>query len=682
MRARPARAAVALGVAVVIASAVGFVPALAPEPADAATAPGLTMVGATTYDVQPDVGRVAVTVQLAVTNQLKDTVTKRFFFRVGYITVLPGVSNLRITGGGAQPAVSVSSATDTYTNLKIDLGANLAGGKSTTLTLDFDVKDPGGAPDRAVRISRSLVSFAAWAFATPGTPGATVDVRFPEGYSVTVGRGPLDGPVPDGTGHEHWTSGVLATPLSFVADISADRPADYDQTERTVTMAAGSATVQLQAWPDDSAWRDRVGRLVERALPVLEREIGVPWPVDGPLAVHEALVRSTGGYAGLFAPADRRIEIAYSASDGTVLHELAHAWFNGGMVADRWAAEAFTSYYAEVAAKELGIEPVAPELPETPSPAAIPLNAWGPSGSEKPDTEAWAYAASLALARAIAERAGAEHMRAVWSKARAGIGAYQPDPASTEQASGPPDWRGLLDLLESETGGDFGDLWRAWVARPDDLAILADRAATRGYYLRSAALAGDWRLPPATRLAMRAWRFDVARELLLATDAVLAQRKALETAAAAAGATLPGTLKATFEGTAGLATAAAEAQAEQATLEAITQAEAARPTESGVGEQLIISVGLLFADPGRSLGAAQVAFTAGDLEGAYATAQAAQTTWAKAAEVGRARIVSTVLLLLAMVLLAGIVRGRGRARPEPTVSPEPRVSPEPPESPA
>ena len=64
--------------------------------------------------------------------------------------------------------------------------------------------------------------------------------------------------------------------------------------------------------------------------------------------MEESLSRGTDGYAGLFDPAAPRIEISYAAADAIVLHELAHAWFNGGLVADRWAAEAFASYYADV----------------------------------------------------------------------------------------------------------------------------------------------------------------------------------------------------------------------------------------------------------------------------------------------------------------------------------------------
>jgi hypothetical protein len=402
--------------------------------------------------------------------------------------------------------------------------------------------------------------------------------------------------------------------------------------------------------------------------------------VDGPLAVHEALVRSTGGFAGVFDPAARRIEIAYAASDGVVLHELAHAWFNGGLVAERWAAEGFAAYYAEVAARQLGVEPAAPALPDDPSGAAVPLNAWSPGEGPDPASEAWAYAASLELARAIAQRAGAVRLRAVWSNAERGVGAYGPTTEATEAAEaapGPPDWRGLLDLLESVTGEDFTDLWRERVARPDDLFALADRAATRGYFLRTAALAGEWRLPPATRLAMQAWRFDVARELLIATDAVLTQRDTLQKSAAAVGVTLPDTLRTRFEGEGGLAAAAAEAQAEQATVNAIAAAEAARPTEHGAGERLIIAVGLLLADPEGRLAEARTALADGELEAAYPAAQAAETAWKRAAENGRSRILSALLLVIALALFVGMIRRHRRARPAPEPAPAPTPTPTP-----
>ena len=38
-----------------------------------------------------------------------------------------------------------------------------------------------------------------------------------------------------------------------------------------------------------------------------------------------------------------------------MLHEAAHAWFNGGFVADRWMAEGFASYYASRAGLRVAV---------------------------------------------------------------------------------------------------------------------------------------------------------------------------------------------------------------------------------------------------------------------------------------------------------------------------------------
>ena len=216
--------------------------------------------------------------------------------------------------------------------------------------------------------------------------------------------------------------------------------------------------------------------------------------------------RAAGGYAGLFAPAERRIEVAYWADPLVVLHEAAHGWFNGDLVADRWASEGFASLYAQRAAHEAQgprHEPEAHGRGEQGRDPAQRLAEHRPTegGADRP-TETYGYAASLALARAIAERAGDDALQRVWAAAQARVGAYQPETPATfgddgepETVDGPPDWRGLLDLLETETGKDFTDLWRKWVIRPEEAALLDARADARAAYARTLALAGDWRLP-------------------------------------------------------------------------------------------------------------------------------------------------------------------------------------------
>jgi len=649
----------ALGVLPALGLAPALVPALAPATAAAAT-PNLTITGDATYDVRPDEHRVAVTVHLTATNHLRNTATRKFYFRTAFLTVQPGTTGYALTGGSGKPKVAVHQSTDTFTNLKLDFGANLAAGKSTKLTLAFDIRDTGGDPARFVRISPSLVTFGAWAFATPSTPGSTVSVRLPTGYRVTIGRGPLDGPVSPDSGHEQWSSGPLAAPLEFVADIAADQPVLYAETPLEVGLRTGAAPVTVRSWPDDPAWADRVSNLVRNALPILERDIGLAWPVDGPLEVDEVLVRGNGGFAGVFDPADRRIDISYSASDAVVIHELAHAWFNGRLVADRWAAEAFASYYGDLATRELGLD-VGPVDTVEPGKGGIPLNAWGSSDTETAATEAYAYAASRELARLIADRAGAEKLQGVWDMAARGVGAYPAASGSQEPVTGAPDWRGLLDLLEERTGQRFDDLWRTWVARPEDLATLAARVTARAAYADALAAAGDWQLPITIRDAMRSWRFDVALDRIATAHGILGERKTLAAAAESAGLRLPNSLRDAFEGPDGLTAAAAEAASEQSAVEMIAAAESARP-ETGFVDGLVVGIGLLFQDPGDQLGAAQLAFENGNVRGAYDAAEAARDAWRYAAGAGRWRIVSLVLLIVSLTIFIRIAREARRRR--------------------
>lgn len=641
---------------------------LTATPVARAATPDLTLVTAATYDVEPAAARVGVTARIVATNHLHDSATQRFFFTTAYLAVLPGTSGFKLTGPSGKSSVSVSTKTAGYTVLKLNFGTQLASGNSLVLTLHFDIRDAGGAADRAVRVSASVVSFTAWAFATASTPGSSVTVRFPAGYTVVVGRGPLGGPTKDSTGRSVWTTGPLSSPLTFIADFSADRPGDYSSRDLTLTVGATSAQVTLRSWPDDTAWRDRVGDLVTRGLPALGNAIGLDWPITGPFVVQEALVRNTGGYAGLFDPTTGTIQISYTASSGVVLHEAAHAWFNGHLVADRWAAEAFASYYADLAATALKVKIASPVLTDALKASAIPLNAWGAVGTTSTSSEAYAYAASLAFARAAAARAG-NTLQAIWVQAAAREGAYQP-PSGSETLAGAPDWRGLLDLFDETTGASFDDLWRLWIARPEDMALLDARLAARTAYTKAVNDAGPWALPRSIRDAMRAWQFDVATQQITAAEAVLAQRAQLQAAATAAGLTLPATLQGLFEGNGGVPAAAAEATAEQSTLEAIQQAAAVEPAASAAAPPLFVSIGLLGSDPGAKVADARKAFAAGELHQAISESSDAAATWTSAASIGRTRIVSAGLLVLASLILARMLWVR-RRRTAVSAAPDP-----------
>ena len=640
-------------------------PGSRPAPVDAAM-PALILVTATTYEVLPDEGRVAVTVRITATNRLHDTVTRRFYYEEGALAVQSGTSNFRLAAASGTPSVSVTSRKDSGTLLRLRFGSRLAARQSLDLTLTFDLVDPSGAPDRPLRVSPSFVRFQVWAHASAETPGSSVEVRVPGGYSVEIGGGPLAGPTTDPDGWHVYTSGTLETPLLFVANVTADRAGAYVDGRRSSTVGDATAILVLRAWSDDEGWRARVGDLFGRALTVLGAEIGAPWPFAGQLTVEETLVRASGGFAGTFDPAAALVQVGHTASTGVILHEAAHGWFNGGLVADRWIAEAFASYYAERAAAELDLAIDSPELAGVPLEAALPLNAWRAAGAATATEDDYGFAASLALAREIAALVGDDVLRETWIAAAAGLPAYQPGPATggpaPEAGAAPPDWRALLDLLEDRvdpaTGVALERLWRRWVIRPDDAALLDVRADARDAYAAAMHAAAPWTLPRSIRDTMRTWQYDAALRLIDDAGAVLAQRDVVVASAAAAGLTSPDLLRRAFEGDDGLAVAAAQAAAELTVIGRIQAVAAERIVDPGLVDRL----GLIGVDPDGSLGAARAAFETGDLDGAMAAAADAEAAWQAVPDVARGRIVSTVLLALAVLLLAGLVRQRRRPR--------------------
>lgn len=642
---------------------VGPIASIVPVPVARGADTDLTVVTNATYTVQPTSHRVHVTVDILARNHRAETRTKKYYVDRGYLAVLPGTSGFRIAGHtGAH--VRVARKTTTYTLLRIDFGARLYGGSSRKLRLTFDLRDRGGAANRSVRVAGSLVSFPVWAYASNTASGSTVAVSFPSGYEVTVETGQLPVAAPGSSGRVVLRSGRIAKPLSFFAYVVAERTPAYADTAATVGLGDQQVELTLRAWKDDPAWAKRTRQLFTRSLPVLRDAIGIAWPRATPTIVQEAVNRTAGGYAGLFDPAAGRIEVAYWADHLVTIHEAAHGWFNGGLLADRWANEGFASRYAAQAAKKLKERGKSPALTPAVAKARIPLNAWAPAGQGDRATEQYGYAASLALAKLIAERAGDDVLRRVWADAAARVGAYQPDErpgiavatrssTSGELVGAAPDWRGLLDLLETHSGKDFSDLWRTWVVRDDEAPLLDARAESRSTYSRTLALTDGWALPRGIRDALRAWQFDAAQSLMADARTVLAQRAAVESRAATDGLTLPSAMRTAFEA-GSFADASAAAQAEMATMVAIEAATDAEP----VTPDPLTQVGLLGSTPDIDLVAARASLASGDLDAGAAAADRALRTWDAAWQEGRRRLILAIAVLATVIVLGSALVGR------------------------
>jgi hypothetical protein len=617
-----------------------------------AASPDLTIVSSARYDVQPSRKRVRVTVNLTLTNRLKDTVTRRYYFDHAFLAVLPASSAYALSSAGSgQPSVRVANRTKSYTLLRLDLGQRLGSGKSAAYRLTFDLRDPGGAPTRDLRVGDTLVSFPVWAFASDDTSGSSVAVVFPAGYQIQVEAGAIPPPVTAGDGRVIFQSGVLAKPLDFFAYLVADRPGAYKTTTVTTTVQDSPVEVAVRSWTDDASWAKRVSGLVKRGLPALGARIGLPWPdYDTTLTIEEAVSRSTGGYAGIFDPTAGKVAIAYYADEFVVLHEASHAWFNGALLADRWSNEAFASYYGAAAANDLKIKVRTDVLTEALKKSKIPLNAWGPVGSEKVEQEDYAYAASLELARQIARRAGPGGLQAVWKAAADRAGAYQPLGGGSAKVEGPPDWRGLLDLLEERTEATYDDLWREWVARPEDLTLLDQRAAARSNYQALLADAGNWQVPDPIRDSLRAWQFPDAMSLISGAEEILKLRADVERAAEEADLIAPAALRLAFEDDDAFDDATAEASAELHTIERYVDAVGRRPAALTP----LMSLGMWGEAPEADLVAARDAFARGDLAASAQASDEATASWANAETIGQGRAFSIGTLVLFALMTIGL----------------------------
>jgi hypothetical protein len=659
---RPARLVLALLVAV--GALAGALPATTPRDVRAAT-PDLTIVSDARYDVQPSQHRVRVTLDLTLTNRLHDTTTKRYFFDHAFLAVLPGATAYSASWAGrGRPTVSVARRTASYTLLRLNLARDLSSGKSAKYRLRFDLRDPGGKATRDLRIGDTLVSFPVWAFASDGTSGSSVTVLFPKGYKVAVEAGHIGTPTTLPDGRTIFRTGALSAPLDFFAYLVADRPGAYRDTTITPTVVGRQVAVTVRPWSDDPGWGQRIRRLLVTGLPALSERIGLEWPdYDKPLVVSEAVSRSTGGYAGIFDPSAGDVAIAYYADDFVVLHEAAHTWFNGSLLADRWSNEAFASYYAALAAGDLKLKVATDRLTPALQKSRIPLNAWGAVGTLQVPQEDYAYAAGLTLAREIAKRAGDRGLRDVWADAADRISAYQPAAGGEEVVAGAVDWRALLDLLEERTGVSYDDLWRTWVARPSDLPLLDARQAARTKYKAFMSSVGDWLVPLSIRDAMRAWRFDKATELMDAATSVLQLRSKVEKAASDAGLVAPTALREAFEDDDGFDDAIAEGGAELQAIDHYVAAVAKRPVEMTPMMQL----GLMGQTPDAELASARDAFARGDLGASAEASDQAAASWVNAEPSGQARAFSIAAIVVALLfffalVIVGFRRGRRRRR--------------------
>lgn len=615
-----------------------------------------TMSTVATYQVQPAQEGVAVSVRVTFENTTPDPAGEFSVFNVVDLAIQPGATDLAARDSDGSLTVTPTDRGE-YIQASVRPREGVRYGEEVTFTVTYRIPD-GAAP--SVRVRGSLVSFPVWSFGTSGK----VTVTVPGSFEVSIDGDEMIAE----RAARGWVleSGEIADPGSWLVQLLAVGEASHQSANRAVPLSAGTVDLQVRAWADDPEWGERTLELVSAALPLLEARLGIPYPGVGPLVIEES-VSTSPGLGGEAAVDGTRLQAGFDQPAFTLLHQLGHVWLGDELVAQRWITEGFASWAAAGVAAELEADP--PYDPaarrEELAGNAFPLVSWG-AGESSAEQDAFAYAASWAIAEEIATALGEERLRLAWQRIAAGLSPYAPvadEPPSVDQpvANRPPvDARSLLDHLEAVSGQDLADLFAEWVFDDAAAAQLPDRAVARQAFLELLAAAGDWGAPEPVTVDLAAWRFESAMERIAETIDWLADRDALFAAAERAGLSVPQRLRDRYRTAGGSGDARAELDAEAAVVDAYQAALDHNVTERGVVER----IGLLGGpDPSVQLAEANRLFAEGDLRGAADAIAEASARLERAGTEGLVRIVAAVALVVALALLAvALIRRQRRGR--------------------
>ncbi len=623
----------------------------------AAVQSDLSYISNSTWTADPFEARVHVVTVVTATSKTVDLGGRRYYYDKIQLT-LPahgtGYEALSVFNKPLSTTVLSTSAAGVI--VVVGLGERLYSGQSATFSLRFDLADSGGSTDRDFRIGHKVMSFPVSALGSPNTPGSTVTVIFPPAFTVQEELGSLTRAV-YGSGEVVFSSGVIDDSTELSAWFTAVQPVPASDF-RVRSVAIGPLSVTLRYWFDDPGWADQVERVLRLGYPLLSQMIGLGDPIDPKLTVEEASSQDLG-FSGSYDLATGQVRISYFADPYVILHELAHSWFNGDLVTDRWIQEGFASYYAQQAVDQLGLPDHAPVLSDRLLQAAVPLNTWITAGQPNSATEAYLYGAALEVARQIAARAGGTELRLIWAAARSGKAAYQPvlGPQTELVIRRAADWRRLLDLLERDTGRSYVAIWQGWVLEPAQVPLLQQRSRALSALAVTQDAAGSWDLPPEIRRALDGWQFDQSIALMSQARGILVQRDQIAVAAAEQQTAPPPTLRTAFERS-GLIVASSEATTELDVLGALAAAGQARIDSADAAR----AVGLIGTDPQADLLAARQAFAEGDLSRSLSLANSARSAWQGANDAGRTRILGTISVLAGLFLLLVLALWRRSGR--------------------
>ena len=640
-------------IALLLATIAVGVTAVPGAPAPTAAADPYTLESGASYEIRIEQREIGVRVALEFTNTTPNPSGRFSIFEEIRLAVHDEATELaaRDADGKLRVRDGVRSlgGEDVHV-VTIQLREGIRYRESVRVVLTYVLPDDGSGQ---LRVRPSLAIFPAWSFGTSGE----VSVDIPTGYEMRVDGDPL---TEDG---DQLVSGPIDDPAAWVALVTAVGPAAHAAHEATIPLEGGTADLVVRAFPDDERWGTRTLETVSAALPLIEEELGLPYPLRGQLILVESVPSTVAGF-GESPATGMEIPVSFDQPPFTALHQVAHVWLPSTLVEERWISEGLASKVAASVAAELDLEaPFEPAAEaEAHGDAAFPLDEW--PATPDPETDAYGYAASWAFLDEIEAAAGEEAIPAVLSRVAASVGSYEPGDVASQPVSdgagdpaSPLTSRSFLDHLEAVTSADLAPLFADRVLTEADVALLEQRAVARDDFEALVATADGWGAPDPVASAMADWRFEEATAQMDDARAWLAGRDTLRDDMAAVGLSAPDRLGQAYRGYGGGAEAQSELEAERDVVDAYAAATERVNAERSFIERLGLVGG---PDPDSQLAMANGRFTSGDLRGSLESIAEAERILDLAPTAGIVRIISLLLVLLLAAVIA-VVLFRRRA---------------------
>lgn len=599
-----------------------------------------TLETAATYTVQPADHAIGVAVTMTFTNTTPDPEGKFSVFDEVRLAIHEGVTEATATDSEGDLDVKVAES-DGVNVATIELRDAVRFEDSVQLELHYRLAD---RINPRIRVGPSLVAFSAWGFGT----ASSVTVDMPAGFEVRVDGDPLTA-VAGGA----LQSGPIADPDSWLAQVIATGDVEPVTFEATVPLEGGTADLVVLAFADDPEWGESTRDLVVRALPLIESEVGLPYPLAGRLVIVQGVPGEESSFGDLLQ--DRsQIVVAFDEPQFTILHQLVHLWLPPELVASRWIVEGLASDVAAEVGPSLDVDPPFDPVIEARATAgsAIPLDAW--TASSGADVDRHGHPASWAFIAELRRTLGADALRSVLLRTASSIDAYDPAriDAPPPPGSGPRfplTSRSFLDQLATVAGTDLADQFAATVLDAPDVALLPARASAREDLERLLKAASDWGAPDPIRRAMAEWRFPDAGPQIEAATTWLGGRDALLERMASLGLVASDRLVQAWRAYGGGPEAVDELQAQSQAVDAY----AATSARVNGPRSFLVRVGLMGGpNPASFLTAAAGQFADGDLRATHASLDEADRLLASAERVGLIRLASLVVLIIIAIALA------------------------------